>query len=268
MGDPADSPPCPAPPAARAGRVPYPTPAASSSRRLSGWRLGCAVLLLAVVCSPAAVQATARSVGATAMSTTALTLHAGPGTADAVPRGSPAGARVSVTQGSVSTDWYRVTYRGQGGYVQGADLRHSAPQGGGRTTGPATSATIDLSKYPKRYEANDGYMYRGRRAQVLHHLTDRYATRVTTYAGHAECATCSADLWTPGAVAGKNNTDLKSMNELADYIRAHVSELGIKYVVWNNRYSSGGAWEKLKTQGSLTAKHKDHVHITFVDSFK
>jgi hypothetical protein len=200
MGDLADSPPCPAPPAARTGRVPQPAPAASSSRRLSVWRLCCAGLLLAVVVSPAVAQAAARSVGTTAPTT--------------------------------------------------------------------TTASIDLSQYPTQYAANDGYVYTGRRAQVLHHLHDRFAARATTYAGHAECPTCSADLWTPGAWGGRDNTGMQSMNDLAKYIRAHASELGIKYVVWNQRISSGDKWRKMKDQGSLTANHKDHVHITFLKRFK
>ncbi len=145
----------------------------------------------------------------------------------------------------------------------------AAPQAAALSFGPtATTASIDLSQYPTRYAANAGYVYTGRRAQVLHHLTERYATRVTTYAAHAECPTCSADLWTPGAVGGHDNTELQSMKQLANYLRANVSELGIKYVIWNKRYSRGGEWRKLKDQGSITANHQDHVHITFRRGFK
>jgi uncharacterized protein YraI len=264
---PADSPRCQATPADHAGRVHRPTSSASSSRRLSVWSMCCAVLL-SVMFSAAAAQAAALSVGANATPTTSLTLRAAPGMEYAVHRGSPAGARVSVNNRPFHTDWYQMSYSGQRAYVQGADLTHSALQGGGSTTRTATTATIDLSKYPTRYEANDGYVYTGQRAQVLHHLHARYATRVTTYAGHAECATCSADLWTPGAVAAQDNTDMKSMNKLANYIRTNAAPLGIKYVMWNNRYSTGGAWRQMNSQGNITAKHKDHVHITFLDSFK
>jgi uncharacterized protein YraI len=268
MWDVVDSPRCQTTPADCVGRVHHPAPSAASSHCWSVWRICVAVLLLFTVCSPAAAQAAALSLEAEATTTTALNLRAGPGTEYTVHRVIPAGASVYINAGPVKTEWYRVRYRGQRGYVHGAYLTQSAPHGGGSTPEAATTSTIDLSEYPKRYEANAGYVYTGRRAQALHHLTERYATRVTTYAGHAACATCSADLWTPGAVGGKDNTDMESMNDLANYIRAHVSELRIKYVIWNNRYSSGGAWRKLKTQGSITAKHKDHVHITFRDSSK
>jgi hypothetical protein len=189
MCDPADSPRYAAPPTARVERVPHPAPAAAAAQRLSVWRLGVAVLLLAVLFSPAVAQAEHKD-------------------------------------------------------------------------------NIDLAQYPPRYVANDGYVYTGRRAQVLHHLHARYATRATTYAGHTDCATCSADLWTPGAWYGHDNTELQSMQELAEYIRENDSALGIKYVIWNKRYSRGGKWRKTKTRGSLTAQHKDHVHITFEKRFK
>ncbi len=120
-----------------------------------------------------------------------------------------------------------------------------------------------------RYEANNGYVYTGRRAQVLHHLKEQFGARATTYRGHAECPTCSADLWTRDARYGVNNTGLRSMNNLAEYIRANHSALGIRYVIWNQRISlRGGAWRPMENRGSLTQNHKDHGHITFFDSFK
>ena len=136
---------------------------------------------------------------------------------------------------------------------------------------PAAEAAhrINLSKYSRRYEANNGYVYTGRRAQVLHHLREQFGARATTYPGHAECPTCSADLWTPGARGGVNNTGMRSMNNLAEYIRRHHSALGIRYVVWNQRISlRGGAWRRMENRGNLTANHKDHIHITFLDSFR
>lgn len=131
----------------------------------------------------------------------------------------------------------------------------------------SVSSTIDLSKYPTEYAANSGYVYTGRRAQVLHYVQAQFGTRVTTYASHSECPTCSADLWTPDARGGVDNTGLQSMNELAEYLRANVSALGIKYIIWNQRLSSGSTWQEMPDRGSITANHKDHVHITFLDTF-
>ncbi len=127
---------------------------------------------------------------------------------------------------------------------------------------------INLSAYSTRYEANNGYVYTGRRAQVLHHVQEQFDTHATIPASQSECPTCSADLWTRGARGGVDNTGLQSMNDMAEYIWANVSALGISYVIWNQRISSGGAWKKLDDQGSLTANHKDHVHFTFLNSFQ
>jgi hypothetical protein len=128
------------------------------------------------------------------------------------------------------------------------------------------AAPIDLSPYPTEYATPNGYTYIGRRAQVLHHVQEQFGTRVTTYASHAECPTCSADVWTPDARPGIDNTALPSMNALAEYIRAHGAALGMRYVIWNQRISMGGAWQEMEDRGNVTANHKDHVHITFADN--
>lgn len=139
-----------------------------------------------------------------------------------------------------------------------------------RTAPQSTASTsIDLSKYPTEYAANNGYVYTGRRAQVLHHIQAYYSERTTTYATHSECATCSADLWTVGARGGVDNTAMSSMNAMAEYLRTNAAALGLRYVIWNQQISIGGrAWQEMEDRGSITANHKDHVHITFADSFK
>lgn len=139
------------------------------------------------------------------------------------------------------------------------------------TVGPLTwqalIGTSIASPSTTTYAAN-GYVYTGRRAQVLHHLQQRFGARITTYTSHTECPTCSADLWTPGARFGMDNTGLQSMHDMAEYIRANSASLGVRHIIWNQRRSSGGAWQQMDDRGSLTANHKDHVHITFLDTFR
>jgi hypothetical protein len=160
---------------------------------------------------------------------------------------------------------------GSGGLVSrnvGSGLRYRAYVPLARTL-PRSSvaAPIDLSPYPTEYATSNGYVYTGRRAQVLQHLREHFKTYVTTYASHAECPICSADLWTPDARPGIDNSALPSMHALAEYIRAHSSALGIKYVIWNQHISLGGAWQEMDDRGSITANHKDHVHFTFANDF-
>ncbi len=99
-------------------------------------------------------------------------------------------------------------------------------------------------------------------------MREQFGARVTTYASHSECATCSADLWTPDARGGVDNSALPNMNAMAEYVRANRSALGVKYIIWNQRILIGGAWQEMEDRGSITANHKDHVHIAFADSFQ
>ncbi len=54
--------------------------------------------------------------------------------------------------------------------------------------------------------------------------------------------------------------------EVADFVRANFSELGVNYVIhaqriWSVKRSSEG-WRFMEDRGSVTANHYDHVHVT------
>ncbi len=189
-----------------------------------------------------------------------LYLREGPGTTYKITGQMPRGTKLVIL--AQQPGWYKV--RTPMGYVGWASSQYIT-----LTSTPPPPSTINLGKYPTQYTANNGYVYAGRRAQVLHHVKERFSTRVTTYASHADCPTCSADLFTPDARGGVDNTRLQSMNNVAWYLRVNASALGIKHIIWNQRLSiGGGAWQEMADRGSITANHKDHVHITFVDSFR
>ncbi|WP_415839393.1 M23 family metallopeptidase, partial [Nocardioides zeicaulis] len=52
---------------------------------------------------------------------------------------------------------------------------------------------------------------------------------------------------------------------LAEYARAHATELGIDYIIWRQRIWSRAradeGWRAMKDRGSPTENHQDHVHI-------
>ncbi len=50
------------------------------------------------------------------------------------------------------------------------------------------------------------------------------------------------------------------------YHIAHWDELGVKYVIWQQRIltSPNGAWKQMENRGSATANHFDHVHVNYV----
>ncbi|QIX27327.1 hypothetical protein ncot_12485 [Nocardioides sp. JQ2195] len=54
--------------------------------------------------------------------------------------------------------------------------------------------------------------------------------------------------------------------EVAEFVRAHASELGVSYAIysqkiWSVQRSSEG-WRGMSDRGSTTANHYDHVHVT------
>jgi hypothetical protein len=61
------------------------------------------------------------------------------------------------------------------------------------------------------------------------------------------------------------NSDVALGNEIADYLRAHASELDIFDVIWRQRIwtsqRAGDGWRSMPNRGSATANHMDHVHV-------
>ena len=61
-------------------------------------------------------------------------------------------------------------------------------------------------------------------------------------------------------------SDKATGDEIAAYLQAHASELGIKYVIWRQHIwsvqRSGEGWRAMADRGSATANHYDHVHVS------
>jgi hypothetical protein len=52
---------------------------------------------------------------------------------------------------------------------------------------------------------------------------------------------------------------------IVEYHIAHWDELGVDYIIWQQRYlgSPGGAWKQMENRGSATANHMDHPHVNY-----
>jgi hypothetical protein len=54
--------------------------------------------------------------------------------------------------------------------------------------------------------------------------------------------------------------------EVAEFVRAHYSELGVSYIMYSQRIwsvdRSSEGWRYVEDRGSTTANHYDHVHVT------
>ncbi|WP_299951152.1 hypothetical protein [uncultured Modestobacter sp.] len=52
---------------------------------------------------------------------------------------------------------------------------------------------------------------------------------------------------------------------IAQYHIDHWAELGVEYVIWEQRMlsSPGGSWKAMEDRGGVTANHFDHVHVNY-----
>ncbi|CAA9395293.1 MAG: hypothetical protein AVDCRST_MAG75-1797 [uncultured Propionibacteriaceae bacterium] len=54
---------------------------------------------------------------------------------------------------------------------------------------------------------------------------------------------------------------------IAEFAKKHHRELNITYVIWNQRIWSVGraseGWRLMANRGSISANHKDHVHVSY-----
>jgi hypothetical protein len=55
-------------------------------------------------------------------------------------------------------------------------------------------------------------------------------------------------------------------DRIAECALANQDELGISYVIWEQRMNYGAGWERMSDRGSDTENHYDHVHISFEKS--
>ena len=54
-----------------------------------------------------------------------------------------------------------------------------------------------------------------------------------------------------------------SGDAIADCMVEHKGDLGVEYVIWDQRINTGSGWKKMEDRGGATANHEDHVHISF-----
>ena len=54
-------------------------------------------------------------------------------------------------------------------------------------------------------------------------------------------------------------------DEIAAFLQEHRSELGIEYLIWEQRIwrpATSASWRPMSDRGGDTANHVDHVHVT------
>lgn len=58
-------------------------------------------------------------------------------------------------------------------------------------------------------------------------------------------------------------SDKERGDAIAECALANADELGVTYVIWQQRMNTGSGWETMEDRGGATANHMDHVHISF-----
>ena len=53
-------------------------------------------------------------------------------------------------------------------------------------------------------------------------------------------------------------------DKIADYLLSHKKDLGVEYVIWEQRINTGSGWKPMEDRGGDTANHFDHVHVNIV----
>lgn len=82
--------------------------------------------------------------------------------------------------------------------------------------------------------------------------------------GHGHNTGMSVDFMVP---VGSAKDD-----ELSEYITKNMKELGVYYVIWNQRfympqhniYGPANTWNLMPDRGGVTANHYDYVHVSFI----
>jgi hypothetical protein len=174
------------------------------------------------------------------------------------------GGKVAVT-GVRKAGFAEILYGGQVRYVKAEYLADKRPA---PATAPATSGASEASSAsggggitgapcPDGSSTESGL---SSRAVTLYRSACNAFPALSSYGGldaHGEHSTGNAiDFMVTDPALGQ---------ALADWARAHASELGIHDVIWAQHIwtpvRAGEGWRSMSDRGSATANHYDHVHI-------
>ena len=176
---------------------------------------------------------------------------------------TPADAKVTITS-RTSGAWQQVTVDGRTGWVRSDYLTSTKPKPAASVSATSTKSTRPVGSTSTSGSAcSSSAVERGlsSNAIAVHRAVCGRFPAVTSFgdvrasadehgSGHAlDCMISGSAGW-----------------ELANWARAHASELGITEVIYSQRIwttqRSGEGFRSMSDRGGATANHYDHVHIT------
>ncbi|MEP6817241.1 MAG: SH3 domain-containing protein [Marmoricola sp.] len=123
----------------------------------------------------------------------------------------------------------------------------------------ATSQTVGLSDAP----CPDGSVENGLTSSAIHvyRTVCHSFPQITSYGGYAPRGEHSS-----GKAIDIMTSDVALGTQIAEFLRAHASELNLYDVIWRQQIwtpvRSSEGWRSMSDRGSTTANHYDHVHVS------
>lgn len=200
--------------------------------------------------------ATLGTVIGTRYATTALKVRTAPSEDASSVDVISARTRVRITDVKVD-GWRQISYGGKARWVAGRFLSRTKPAAASRTTS-SSGGGISTAACASGSGVESGLT---RNAIAVHRAVCARYPQITSYGGvrggggeHSQGR--ALDIM----VSGSRGDDV------AAWLRANASRLGISEVIWSQRIwtvqRSSEGWRWMEDRGSVTANHYDHVHVT------
>ena len=188
-----------------------------------------------------------------AFMTTDLNLWTGPGESYTLLDVLPTGTKVAVT-GEVQDGYAEIRYDGLARWVNASYLSEEDA-----TAEPVTAGGVTDAPCSSGSEVESGLTSN---AILVHRSVCATFPQVATYGGIRDdggehAAGLALDIMITSSSQG---------DQIADWVRANASSLGVSQVIWSQHIwtvqRSSEGWRLMEDRGSTTANHYDHVHVT------
>jgi uncharacterized protein YraI len=187
--------------------------------------------------------------------TTDVNIRSGPSAAgDRL--GTLAGGTQADVTGVTRSGWTQVVADGRAGWVKSSYLSTSKPKPKPKSAPAGVSnASCSISSSIEAHLASNA-------RAVYRAVCAAFGSTVSSFGGYRPGS--SGDHGTGRAVdimvSGEPGT------EIARYVQSHYRELGVTYVIYQQRIWLAGdptsQWKAMEDRGSTTANHYDHVHVS------
>ena len=165
------------------------------------------------------------------------------------------GDKVRVTD-QKDDGWRQVKLKGETYWVNADYLSKSKPKAPSSSSGSSSSGGVSTAACSNGSSASGGA-----NVVAVHRAVCAQFPQLTSYGTYrsgsgAHSSGRAIDIMVSGSTG----------QQVADYVRANASQLGVTEVIYAQRIwttqRAGDGWRGMSNRGSATANHYDHVHVT------